>query len=112
MLDRETSHLKEALAIRYAELVYNGQETLPVREALDAFVASTQRNVTGTVRLKLYKGNASPAGTWADKSLYLKNLASFTDSDLRPEGRGVGFIRLFGLPMKVSGIVERNTKKK
>jgi argininosuccinate synthase len=112
VLDRDTSHLKEMLAIRYAELVYNGQWFSTVREALDAFVDVTQKNVTGTVRLKLYKGSATPAGSWADKSLYLEDLASFTDSPLYDQKDATGFIRLFGLPMKVSGMVERHNKRK
>ncbi len=107
VLDRDTMHCKEALAIRYAELVYNGQWFSALREALDAFVTRTQENVTGTARLKLYKGNIIPAGTTADKSLYLEDLASFTDTELYDQKDAVGFIRLFGLPMKVAGLVER-----
>jgi argininosuccinate synthase len=105
-LDRDTSHLKEALAIRYAELVYNGQWFSMLREALDAFVETTQRNVTGSVGLKLYKGNIVPAGVKAEKSLYLEDLASFTDTDFYDQKDATGFIRIFGLPMKVSGIVD------
>ena len=107
VLDRDTSHLKEALAIRYAELVYNGQWFSTLRSALDAFVDVTQQNVTGTVRLKLYKGNAIPAGTKAEKSLYLEDLASFTDTALYDQKDATGFIKLFGLPMKVAGLVEK-----
>jgi argininosuccinate synthase len=112
VLDRDTSHLKETLAIRYAELVYNGQWFSTVRRALDAFIDVTQRNVTGTVRLKLYKGNIIAAGSWADKSLYLEDLASFTDTPLYDQKDATGFIKLFGLPMKVAGMVERGKKKK
>ena len=114
VLDRDTYHQKEALAIRYAELVYNGQWFSTLRSALDAFVEVTQANVTGTVRLKLYKGNASPAGAWAEKSLYLEDLASFTDTELYDQKDATGFIKLFGLPMKVAGMVERKgtTRKK
>lgn len=112
VLDRETSHLKETLAIKYAELVYNGQWFSTVRHALDAFIDVTQRNVTGTVRLKLYKGNIIAAGSWADKSLYLEDLASFTDTPLYDQKDATGFIKLFGLPMKVAGMVERRKKKK
>jgi argininosuccinate synthase len=110
VLDRDTLHQKETLAIRYAELVYNGQWFSTLRRALDAFVEVTQANVTGTVRLKLYKGNVSPAGSWADKSLYLEDLASFTDTALYDQKDAVGFIKLFGLPMKVAGLVERKGK--
>ncbi|MCL2182720.1 MAG: argininosuccinate synthase [Chitinispirillia bacterium] len=104
-LDRSTSHLKETLAIRYAELVYDGQWFSQVREALDGFVEVTQRNVTGTVRLKLYKGNVVAAGVKAGKSLYLEDLASFTDTELYNQVDATGFIKLFGLPMKVAGLV-------
>jgi argininosuccinate synthase len=111
VLDRDTMHFKESLALRYAELVYYGQWFSALREALDAFVMVTQKNVTGTVRLKLYKGNVSPAGARADKSLYLRDLASFTDSGLYDQKDATGFIKIFGLPMKVAGIVERKSKK-
>jgi argininosuccinate synthase len=107
VLDRETYHQKEMLAIRYAELVYNGQWFSTLREALDGFVDVTQKNVTGTSRLRLYKGNIRPAGSKADKSLYLEDLASFTDSDFYDQKDARGFIRIFGLPMKVAGLVER-----
>lgn len=107
VLDRDTSHMKESLAIRYAELVYNGQWFSTLRSALDAFVDVTQQNVTGTVRLKLYKGNIIHAGTKAEKSLYLEDLASFTDTALYDQKDATGFIKLFGLPMKVAGLVER-----
>jgi len=107
VLDRETYHQKEMLAIRYAELVYNGQWFSTLREALDGFVDVTQKNVTGTSRLRLYKGNIRPAGSNADMSLYLEDLASFTDSDFYDQKDARGFIRIFGLPMKVAGLVER-----
>jgi len=107
-LDRDTSHFKEALAIKYAELVYNGQWFSALREALDGFVEVTQRNVTGSVKLKLYKGNIVPAGVTAEKSLYIEDLASFTDTDFYDQKDATGFIKIFGLPMKVAGIV--NTK--
>jgi argininosuccinate synthase len=111
VLDRDTSHLKEMLAIRYAELVYNGQWFSTLRTALDAFVEVTQANVTGTSRIKLYKGNICAAGSKAEKSLYLEDLASFTDTALYDQKDATGFIRLFGLPMKVSGLVERKFGK-
>lgn len=111
VLDRDTSHFKEMLAIRYAELVYNGQWFSTLRNALDAFVEVTQSNVTGKARLKMFKGNLVPAGTWADKSLYLEDLASFTDTPLYDQKDATGFIRLFGLPMKVTGLVERGRKR-
>jgi argininosuccinate synthase len=106
-LDRDTAHFKEALAIRYAEIVYNGQWFSMLREALDGFVEVTQRNVSGTVGLKLYKGNIVPAGVKADKALYLEDLASFTDTEFYDQKDAVGFIKIFGLPMKVAGLVDR-----
>jgi|WetSurMetagenome_2_1015567.scaffolds.fasta_scaffold00234_18 argininosuccinate synthase len=107
VLDRDTLHYKEAVALRYAELVYNGQWFSKLRESLDAFVGSTQENVTGTVRLKLYKGGIYPAGAKSPHSLYLHDLASFTDTDFYDQKDARGFIRIYGLPMKVAGIVER-----
>ncbi len=107
VLDRDTSHFKEMLAIRYAELVYNGQWFSTLRNALDAFIDVTQQNVTGKVKCKLYKGNIVAAGSSAEKSLYLEDLASFTDTALYDQKDATGFIRLFGLPMKVNGLVER-----
>ena len=106
-LDRETLHCKEMLALRYAELVYNGQWYCTLRTALDAFVDVTQRNVTGVSKLMLYKGNVRPAGSKAEKSLYIQDLASFTDTNFYDQKDATGFIKLFGLPMKVAGLVER-----
>ncbi len=111
VLDRDTLHYKEAMAIRYAELVYNGQWFSTLRTAMDAFVDVTQQNVTGSSRLKLYKGNVRPAGSKSDKSLYLQDLASFTDTDFYDQKDATGFIKLFGLPMKVAGLVARKPKK-
>jgi argininosuccinate synthase len=107
VLDRDTSRYKETLAIKYAELVYNGQWFSTLREALDGFIEVTQANVTGSVKLKLYKGNIVPAGTKAKKSLYIEDLASFTDTELYDQKDATGFIKLFGLPMKVAGMVEK-----
>jgi argininosuccinate synthase len=99
------------LAIRYSELVYNGQWFSTLRESIDAFVDVTQQNVTGTVRMKLYKGNIVAAGSKAQKSLYLEDLASFTDTALYDQKDATGFIKLFGLPMKVAGLVSRHAAK-
>jgi argininosuccinate synthase len=110
VLDRDTMHYKELIALKYAELVYNGQWFSALRESLDAFVNETQKNVTGLVTLKLYKGGIYPAGSKAPKSLYLSDLASFTDTDFYDQKDARGFIRIFGLPMKVAGIVERKKK--
>ena len=109
-LDRETMHYKQQVALKYAELVYYGQWFTQLREAIDAFVDVTQRNVTGSVRLKLYKGRCSLAGIKSPKSLYRPDLASFKMGAEYDPTDAKGFIRLFGLQMKVSGIVNREKK--
>ncbi len=103
-LDKETAHYKEMLAIRFAELVYNGQWFTPLREALTAFVNETQKTVTGEVKLKLYKGNIIGAGMTSKYSLYDTELASFGESDYNQKD-AEGFINLFGLPSKVSAML-------
>ena len=104
-LDKITSHEKEKLAITFAELVYNGQWFTPLREALSAFVDKTQEKVTGTVRLKLYKGNMINAGVWSPYSLYSEEIATFGESDYN-QADADGFINLFGLPIKVQAMVD------
>jgi len=112
-LDRETMHYKQQVALKYAELVYYGQWFCTLREALDEFVNVTQRNVTGTVRLKLYKGRCDIAGVKSPKSLYKPDLAGFTMGAEYDPTDATGFIRLFGLPMKVAaGKAGKNTKSK
>jgi argininosuccinate synthase len=110
VLDRETMHYKEIVALKYADIVYNGQWFSKLRLSLDAFVDETQKTVSGTVKLKLYKGTIYPAGATSPKSLYLSDLASFTDTDFYDQKDARGFIRIFGLPMKVAGIVDRKKK--
>lgn len=105
-LDRDTMHFKELVAPRYAQLVYNGQWFTPLREALDAFVESTQQWVTGTVRVKLYKGTCSIAGRKSDYSLYLEDLATFEKGELYHQKDAGGFINCFGLPLLVQGILK------
>jgi argininosuccinate synthase len=111
VLDRDTSHYKEMLAIKYAELVYDGKWFSTLRQALDGFIDVTQKNVTGTVKMKLYKGSIVAAGSKAEASLYLEDLASFTDTNFYDQKDATGFIRLFGLPMKVAGLVERKNRQ-
>jgi argininosuccinate synthase len=106
-LDRDTQHYKDQLSLKYGELVYDGKWFCPLREALDKFVESTQETVTGRVRLKLYKGHCRPAGVWSDESLYLEDLASFSDTEMYDQKDATGFIRIFGLPLKVNGMVNR-----
>ncbi|RME76109.1 MAG: argininosuccinate synthase [Chloroflexi bacterium] len=105
-LDRETLHYKELIAHRYAELVYNGQWYTPLREALDAFVDVTQRNMTGTVRLKLYKGNVILVGRKSPYSLYREDYATFGEEDVYNQHDAEGFIKLFGLPLKVEALLK------
>jgi argininosuccinate synthase len=109
-LDRETAHYKQQVSLKYAEMVYYGQWFCSLRESLDAFVNSTQKPVTGSVRIKLFKGRATLAGTTSPKSLYNPHLASFTMGAEYNSTDATGFIRLFGLPMKVAGIVNREKK--
>ena len=110
-LDRETLHYKQQVALKYAELVYYGQWFSKLREAMDAFVNVTQRNVTGTVRLKLFKGRCTPAGVKSPKSQYRTDLASFKMGAEYDPTDATGFIRLFGLQMKVAGVVDSGKTK-
>lgn len=108
-LDRDTFHYKELVANRYAELVYFGQWFSQLRESLDAFVAETQKSVTGTVRLKLYKGNCTIAGSTSPYSLYDNDIASFTmDEELYNHKDAEGFINCFGLPLKMRALKRKN----
>jgi len=117
-LDRDTAHYKQQIALKYAEMVYNGQWFSPLRTALDAFVDATQQNVTGSVKLKLFKGRCTLAGTKSPNSLYNPDLASFTMGQEYDPKDATGFIKLFGLQMKVAGSLKKkttakkNTKKK
>lgn len=111
-LDRDTSHMKETLAIRFAELVYNGQWYTPLREALSAFVDETQKNVTGEVKLKLYKGNLITASISSPYSLYNEDMATFGADEVYNQMDSQGFINLFGLPIKVKAMMEKAKGKK
>ena len=102
-LDRDTLHYKQQAALKYAELVYYGQWFCPLREALDALVASTQRNVTGTVRVKCLKGRAAAVSVTSPNSLYSTQLASFTMGQEYTPSDATGFIKLFGLQMRGRG---------
>ena len=101
VLDRDTMNLKKDLGNRLAQIVYEGKWFTPIREAIQAFVESTQQYVTGEVKFKLYKGNIIKAGTTSPYSLYSESLASFTTGDLYDHHDAEGFITLFGLPSKV-----------
>ncbi len=104
VLDKDTLNYKDIIALKYAELVYNGLWFSPLREALDAFVDSTQGPVTGEVRLKLYKGNIIPAGRKSSFSLYREDFATFGQEDVYDQSDADGFIHLFGLPLKVRAL--------
>ena len=110
-LDKYVMHKKQELAITFAELVYNGQWYSPLREALSAFVDKTQENVTGKVKIKLYKGNMIKAGVWSDYSLYSEELATFDEDEVYNQYDAEGFINLFGLPTKVQAQVNQKNGK-
>ena len=111
-LDKMTMHEKQKLSITFAELVYNGQWYTPLREALSAFVDKTQENVTGKVKIKLYKGNMIKAGAWSDYSLYSEEIATFGEDNVYNQADSAGFINLFGLPIKVQAQVNAKNNKK
>jgi argininosuccinate synthase len=104
VLDRATIQYKDVIALKYAEIVYDGLWFTPLREALDAFVDSTQGPVTGVVRLKLYKGNIISVGRKSSFSLYREDFATFGQEDVYDQSDAVGFIRLYGLPLKVRAL--------
>ena len=101
-LDRDTFHYKQGVGVKFAELVYFGQWFTPLREALSAFVDSTQKYVTGDVKLKLYKGNIIDAGVTSPYSLYDEEVATFNEDEVYNQADATGFINLFGLQMKVA----------
>ncbi len=110
-LDRDTQHYKQQIAIKFGELVYNGQWFTPLREALSAFVDKTQETVSGDVKLKLYKGNIINAGVTSPNSLYSETIASFgEDGGAYNQKDAAGFINLFGLPIKVKATLEAQKK--
>ena len=106
-LDKMTAHKKRELAVMFADLVYNGQWFTPLRRALSAFVTDTQEHVTGTVRLKLYKGNIINAGVWSPYSLYSEEMATFDAGGTYKQSDATGFISLYGLPTRVQSIVDQ-----
>ena len=111
-LDKQTLAYKDTLSIKFAELVYSGEWFTPLREALSAFVDSTQETVTGKVKLKLYKGNIISAGSSSPYSLYNESIASFTTGELYNHKDAEGFINLFGLPLKVRAMMLNNNSNK
>ncbi|MBI4652606.1 argininosuccinate synthase, partial [Candidatus Desantisbacteria bacterium] len=109
-LDRETYHFKETLVTKYSELIYYGLWFSPLREALDSFIKNTQRFVSGTVRLSLYKGNCTVLGRKSDNSLYHHKLATYDKEDIFDHTKARGFIELWGLPLKILGILRKDKR--
>ena len=105
-MDKDTLHIKQKLAVDYADMIYNGKWYSPMQEALTAFANKANEYVTGSVKLKLYKGNIIPAGTTSPYSLYSENLVTFGESDY-DQGQAAGFINLWGLPTKVQALREQ-----
>ena len=105
-IDKDTAHMKAKLAVDFADLVYNGKWFTPLREALSAFADKTQEHVTGTVKLKLYKGNIINAGITSPESLYSEELVTFEESDYNQDD-ATGFINLWGLPDTVQALREQ-----
>lgn len=111
-LDKSTAHFKQHVAIKFGELVYDGLWYTPLREALSAFVDSTQETVTGDVKLKLYKGNIINAGVCSPYSLYSEEIATFGEDDVYDQADSAGFINLFGLPIKVKALMDEKRAEK
>ena len=110
-LDRATQSFMQQVSIRYSELVYDGMWFSPLREALDAFVNETQKTVTGTVRMKLYKGNIYSAGVKSPYSLYSQEYVTFGEDEVYNQADATGFINLFGLPLKVRALMKKGNLK-
>ena len=106
-VDKETQHLKQKLAVDYADMIYNGKWFSPLQEALTAFANESNKNVTGEVKLKLYKGNIIPAGTTSPYSLYDEDLVSFGESDY-DHAQAEGFINIWGLPTLVQAVLAKS----
>ena len=110
-LDKETQHYKEMVALKFADLVYNGQWFTPLREALSAFVDKTSETVTGDVKLKLYKGNIINAGVTSPYTLYDEEVATFSEDHVYNQQDAGGFINLFGLPIQVKAMLDEKRGK-
>ncbi len=110
-LDRQTMHYKHQVALKFSELIYDGQWYTPLREALSAFIDKTQETVTGEVKLKLYKGNIINNGVTSPYSLYSEEIATFDEDDVYDQNDSAGFINLFGLPIKTRALLNQNRLK-
>jgi len=110
-LDRQTYSFKQQVSLKLSELIYGGLWFTPLREALCAFIDSTQQTVTGKVKVKLYKGSINAAGVTSPYSLYNTSLASFTTGELFNHADAKGFIKLYGLPVLVRALMEQGKKE-
>lgn len=104
-------HYKQGVGIKFGEILYNGQWFTPLREALSAFVDKTSETVSGEVKIKLYKGNLTPASISSPYTLYSEQIASFGEDDSYDQNDSAGFINLYGLPIKVKAIMDEKRKK-
>lgn len=111
-LDKQTLHYKMNLANKFADLVYDGLWYTPLREAMSAFVDATQKTVTGSVKMKLYKGNCMAAGATSPYSLYDEDIATFSADDVYDQKDATGFINLFGLPLQVQAMMKKRNGEK
>lgn len=109
-LDKDSLHLKQRLSLEYADLIYNGKWYSKACKAISAFMDETQENVTGSVKLRLYKGNIKPAGIFTDNALYDESISSFGDSELYDHKDAEGFINLFTLPLKINAMKDNKLK--
>ena len=110
-LDKDSLHLKQRLSLEYADLIYNGKWYSTACAAITAFMDKTQENVTGSVKLKLYKGNIKPAGIFTEHALYDESISSFGDSELYDHKDAEGFINLFTLPLKINAMKDKKLNK-
>lgn len=110
-LDRATTEYKGIIGIKYAQLVYDGLWFTPLKEALDAFIDQTQETCTGVVKMKMYKGNCTPAGMTSPYSLYNEEFVTFGEDEVYNQKDAEGFINLFGLPLKVNALMKQNLDK-
>lgn len=110
-LDKDSLHLKQRLSLEYADLIYNGKWYSKACSAITAFMNETQENVTGSVKLKLYKGNIKPAGIFTEHALYDESISSFGDSELYDHKDAEGFINLFTLPLKINAMKDKKLNK-
>ena len=110
-LDKDSLHLKQRLALEYADLIYNGKWYSKACQSITAFMDETQENVTGTVKLRLYKGNIKPAGIFTENALYDESISSFGDSELYDHKDAEGFINLFTLPLKINAMKNKKLGK-